>query len=94
MSSRRAGDGWCTGVASGKRHPRWPAFARCYGFDLDRPVQWEVEALDPAELRRLVLDAVEPHIDRALLARQLAEEMRQRRRLAEFLAGFGDIGSG
>ncbi|RCH65459.1 hypothetical protein DT019_27040 [Streptomyces sp. SDr-06] len=44
--------------------PRWPAFARRYGFDPRRPVQWEVEALRPAELRHLVLAAVDPYIDR------------------------------
>ncbi|WP_432043466.1 hypothetical protein [Streptomyces cadmiisoli] len=44
--------------------PRWPAFARRYGFDPRRPVQWEVEALEPAELQRLVLAAVAPYIDR------------------------------
>ena len=32
--------------------PRWPAFARQHQLDPARPVQWEVEALDPAELRR------------------------------------------
>ncbi|MFE2481551.1 hypothetical protein ACFXDA_37100, partial [Streptomyces sp. NPDC059389] len=31
-------------VTEGKRgDPRWPAFARRYGFDIERPVQWEVE---------------------------------------------------
>ncbi|WP_329201863.1 MULTISPECIES: hypothetical protein [unclassified Streptomyces] len=35
--------------------PRWPASARRYGFDSRRPVQWEVEALEPDELQRLVL---------------------------------------
>ncbi|RPF43596.1 hypothetical protein EDD96_0086 [Streptomyces sp. Ag109_G2-6] len=40
--------------------PRWPAFARRYGLDpRRRPVQWEVEALEPDELQRLVLAAVE-----------------------------------
>ncbi|MFD3663133.1 hypothetical protein ACFWVF_21475 [Streptomyces sp. NPDC058659] len=39
--------------------PRWPAFARRYGFDPRRPVQWEVEALEPDELQRLVLAAVD-----------------------------------
>lgn len=78
-------------AAEGKHDdPRWPAFARRYGFDVRQPVQWEVEALEPAELQRLVLEAVEPYIDRAQLARQLAEERRQRRRLAEFLGRFGD----
>ena len=46
-------------------------------------------ALESAELQRLVLEAVELYIDRAQLARQLAEERRQRRRLAEFLGRFG-----
>ncbi|MFF5257021.1 hypothetical protein ACFY4K_33990 [Streptomyces leeuwenhoekii] len=29
--------------------PRWPAFAARYGFDPQHPVQWEVEALEPAD---------------------------------------------
>lgn len=77
-------------AAEGKRDdPRWPAFARRYGFDVCQPVQWEVEALEPTELQRLVLEAVELHIDRAQLARQLADERRQRRRLIDFLGRFG-----
>ncbi|MFD3780807.1 hypothetical protein [Streptomyces sp. NPDC058612] len=43
-------------ATEGKRgDPQWPAFARRYGFDIERPVQWEVEALEPDELQRLVL---------------------------------------
>ncbi|MET9432286.1 MULTISPECIES: hypothetical protein [unclassified Streptomyces] len=80
-------------AAEGKRDdPRWPAFAQRYGFDVDQPVQWEVEALEPAELQRLVLEAVEAHIDRSQLARQLAEEQRQRRQLADFLRQFDGSG--
>lgn len=80
-------------AAPGKRDdPRWLAFARRYGFDVDRPVQWEVEALEPAELQRLVLEAVDAHIDRSQLARQLAEEQRQRRQLAAFLRHFDGSG--
>ncbi|WP_224291358.1 hypothetical protein [Streptomyces olivaceus] len=49
-------------ATEGKRgDPRWPAFARRYGFDTEHPVQWEVEALEPDELRRLVLAAVDPY---------------------------------
>ncbi|MFF0537110.1 hypothetical protein ACWDF1_11415 [Streptomyces coelicoflavus] len=49
-------------AAAGKAgDPRWAGFARRYGPG--RPVQWEVEALDPAELQRLVLAAVAPYID-------------------------------
>ncbi|MET9804482.1 hypothetical protein [Streptomyces sp. NPDC006368] len=80
-------------AAEGKRDdPRWPAFAQRYGFDVDQPVQWEVEALEPAELQRLVLEAVEAHIDRSQLARQLAVEQRQRRQLADFLRQFDGSG--
>lgn len=61
--------------------PRWPAFARRHHLDPARPVQWEVEALDPVVLRRLVLAAVAPHIDRAVLETRIAEEERQRSRL-------------
>ncbi|MFJ3825583.1 hypothetical protein [Streptomyces nodosus] len=47
--------------------PRWPAFARRYGFALARPVHWEVEALEPAKLQRLVLATVDSYADRDVL---------------------------
>jgi hypothetical protein len=82
-------------ATEGKRgDPRWPAFARRYGFDPRRPVQWEVEALEPAELRRLVLAAVDPYIDRDVLAEQIAREEEQRRALAAFLDGWDAAGGG
>ncbi|MFF3249075.1 hypothetical protein ACFYWY_36325 [Streptomyces sp. NPDC002870] len=44
-------------AAEGKRDdPHWPAFALRRAFDIDSPVQWEVEALEPAGLQCLVLD--------------------------------------
>ncbi|MFF9077217.1 hypothetical protein ACF1BP_34410 [Streptomyces sp. NPDC014735] len=61
--------------------PGWPAFARRYGFDPRRPVQWEMEALEPDELQRMVLAAVAPYIDRDILAQQVAREEQQRRAL-------------
>ncbi|MCZ0210727.1 hypothetical protein OZK63_35645 [Streptomyces sp. UMAF16] len=80
-------------ATEGKRgDPRWPAFARRYGFDPHRPVQWEVEALEPDELRRLVLPAVDPYVDRDVLARQIAREEEQRRALAAFVRGWGAAG--
>ncbi|MFF3863325.1 hypothetical protein [Streptomyces sp. NPDC002209] len=45
--------------------------ARRYGFD-PRPVQWEVEALEPAKLQSLVLASGDPYIDRRVLVRQIA----------------------
>ncbi|MEE1751224.1 hypothetical protein [Streptomyces sp. SP18CS02] len=53
---------------------RWPGFARRYDLDPARPVRWEVEALKPDELQRLLLAAVDPYIDRPVLARQIARE--------------------
>ncbi|MFD3472254.1 hypothetical protein ACFWWM_39255 [Streptomyces sp. NPDC058682] len=80
-------------ATEGKRgDPRWPAFARRYGFPIDRPVQWEVEALEPAELKRLVLAAVAPYVDRTVLAQQLAREEQQRRALSEFVGRWGAAG--
>ncbi len=80
-------------ATEGKRgDPRWPAFARRYGFDIERPVQWEVEALEPDELQRLVLAAVAPYVDRQVLARQIAREEEQRRALAAFVRGWGAAG--
>ncbi|MFD8148875.1 hypothetical protein [Streptomyces sp. NPDC059708] len=69
--------------------PRWPAFARRYGFDIGHPVQWEVEALEPDELQRLVLAADDPYIDRDVLARQTAREEQQRRALERFAGRWG-----
>ncbi|MFF5809772.1 hypothetical protein [Streptomyces sp. NPDC012746] len=78
-------------ATEGKRgDPRWPAFARRYGFDIERPVQWEVEALEPDELQRLVLAAVDPYIDRDVLAQQIAREEQQRRALEEFAGRWGE----
>ena len=80
-------------ATEGKRgDPRWPAFARRYDLDPARPVQWEVEALEPDELQRLVLAAVDPYIDRDVLARQIAREEEQRRALARFFDGWDAAG--
>ncbi|MEU6299265.1 hypothetical protein [Streptomyces erythrochromogenes] len=77
-------------ATEGKRgDPRWPAFARRYGFDIEHPVQWEVEALEPDELQRLVLAAVDPYIDRDVLAQQIAREEQQRRALEDFAERWG-----
>ncbi|MBM7167754.1 hypothetical protein JQK87_04885 [Streptomyces sp. G44] len=46
-----------------------------------------MEALEPAKLRRMVLAAVDPYIEREVLARQIAREEEQRRALAAFLDG-------
>ncbi|MFF2789792.1 hypothetical protein ACFVT6_24065 [Streptomyces sp. NPDC058049] len=74
-------------AAAGKAgDPRWAGFARRYGLDAGQPVQWEVEALDPAELQRLVLAAVAPYVDQALLDARIAEEVLQRDRLRAFTA--------
>ncbi|WP_331746187.1 hypothetical protein OG923_32845 (plasmid) [Streptomyces halstedii] len=51
-------------------------------------MQWEVEALDPAELQRLVA-AVAPYVDTAVLAARRAEEARQRARLRAALDNAG-----
>ncbi|MET8748153.1 hypothetical protein [Streptomyces sp. NPDC004728] len=68
--------------------PRWPGFARRYGLGADQPLQWEVEALDPTELQRLVLAAVVPYIDRRILTDRIAEEERQRGQLRAFTEGW------
>ncbi|WP_381805709.1 hypothetical protein [Streptomyces niveus] len=55
-------------------------------------MQWEVEALEPDELRRLVLAAVDPYVDRQVLAQQAARQEEQRRALASFVRGWGAAG--
>lgn len=52
-------------------------------------MQWEVEALEPVELRRLVLAAVAPYVDCTVLVWQIAQEEQQRRALDEFIGGWG-----
>ncbi|MFJ3881563.1 hypothetical protein ACIPW5_29445 [Streptomyces sp. NPDC090077] len=82
-------------ATEGKRDdPRWPAFARRYVFDIEQPVQWEVEALEPDELQCLGLAAVDPYIDRDALAREIAREEQQRRALEDFAGGWGAAGEG
>ncbi|KOG57019.1 hypothetical protein ADK75_05605 [Streptomyces virginiae] len=56
---------------------------------MEHPVQWEVEALEPDELQRLVLAAVDPYIDRDVLAHQIAREDEQRRALERFAGRWG-----
>ncbi|MFH8993120.1 hypothetical protein [Streptomyces sp. NPDC017940] len=73
-------------AAEGKaRDPRWPAWARRHGYDPGCPVQWEVEGLDPVELRRLLLAAVAEHVDRRVLAQVLEEEQQHRAELRAFI---------
>ncbi|MFI6467864.1 hypothetical protein [Streptomyces sp. NPDC050538] len=79
-------------AAEGKAgDPRWRAFAARYDLDPATPVQWKVEALPVEEFRRLVLDAVDPYVDRAILRAQLAAEEPQHRQLValaeEWVAG-------
>jgi hypothetical protein len=68
--------------------PRWPLFAARYGLDPATPAQWEVEALDPAELRRLVEVTITRWIDRQAWQRAVAAEQRDRARLRQFLRGW------
>ncbi|WP_157996009.1 hypothetical protein [Thermomonospora amylolytica] len=65
--------------------PRWPAFARRFQFDPARPVQWEVKALEPAELQRLVLATVQRYVDPEQLRRTVEAEHLDLRRLHGFL---------
>ncbi|MGW2865629.1 hypothetical protein [Streptomyces sp. NPDC001205] len=76
-------------AAEGKAgDPRWPAFAAEFGLDETRPVQWEVEALPPSELQRLVMAAVRPHVDPRQLQAVLDQEVEQRQALLDLLQGW------
>ncbi|MGA5143437.1 hypothetical protein ACPCSF_00010 [Streptomyces griseoincarnatus] len=66
--------------------------ARRYGVDPARPVRWEVEALTPVELQRLVLAGVGPYVHRDVVARQVSREDAQRRALPAFPDGWGAAG--
>ncbi|MFE3864836.1 hypothetical protein ACFXPT_30950 [Streptomyces goshikiensis] len=45
--------------------------------------------MEPDELQRLVLAAVDPYIDRDVLAQQIAREEEQRRALEDFAERWG-----
>ncbi|MCX5207648.1 hypothetical protein OG897_40370 [Streptomyces sp. NBC_00237] len=53
-----------------------------------------MEALEPDELQRLVLAAVDPYVDRDVLARQIVREQAQRRTLTTFLEGWDTVDGG
>jgi hypothetical protein len=65
--------------------PRWPAFAARHGLDPAAPAQWEAEALDPAELRRLIDATITRWIDLQAWQRAVAAERHDRARLRQFL---------
>ncbi|MFB7740965.1 hypothetical protein [Streptomyces sp. NPDC056132] len=69
----------------GQGDPRWRTFADRSSFDPARPVQWEAEPLEPAELQSPVLAVVDRHAP----ARQIAREEEQRQALATFIEGWG-----
>ncbi|MFF2628665.1 hypothetical protein ACFVUN_23175 [Kitasatospora griseola] len=48
-------------------------------------MQWDVGAVDPADLRRLLEAAVALYVDRRVLAAVPAEERRRREPLARFV---------
>ncbi|MFD7096445.1 hypothetical protein [Streptomyces xanthophaeus] len=50
--------------------------------------------MEPDELQRLVLAAVDPYIDRDVLAQQIAREEQQRRALEGFAGRWGTGGGG
>ncbi|MFD0386416.1 hypothetical protein ACFQ2B_40175 [Streptomyces stramineus] len=56
------------------------------------PVQWEVEALPPEELRQLVMAAVHVHFARAVWESVLGDEEEQRVQLRRFLARWRSTG--
>ncbi|MFI6793954.1 hypothetical protein ACIBG4_42130 [Nonomuraea sp. NPDC050383] len=67
--------------------PRRPAFAARHDLDPARPTQWEAEALDPGELRRLIEDTITRWIDRQAWRRSVAEVQRDIARLRQFVRG-------
>ncbi|MFI9206383.1 hypothetical protein [Streptomyces sp. NPDC053048] len=80
-------------AAVGKRtDSRWPAFAARHGLDVRYPVQWEVEALPPEELKQLVMAAVHRYFDRAVWESVLADEEEQREQLRRFVGRWRPAG--
>lgn len=71
--------------------PRWPAFAERHQLDPTHPVQYEVEAIDPAELQQLLIAAVDQVTDLDALGQVLAREAADRDRLRIFLSGWRDV---
>lgn len=55
-------------------------------LDLLPTVKIETEALDPVELRRIVVEAIDAVLDGAILAAVEAEEEREREAIRTFIA--------
>ncbi|MFM9700257.1 hypothetical protein [Streptomyces europaeiscabiei] len=77
-------------ATEGKRDdPRWLACARRYGFDIDHPVQWEVEALEPDELQRLILTDGFSHLWVSLITAGVSRwAVTRRSRTSQLESGF------
>ncbi|MFF5211033.1 hypothetical protein [Streptosporangium sp. NPDC000396] len=89
LLTREQAEAYRLPATEGKRgDPRWPAWAHRHGYDVENLVQWEVEGLDPGELRRLVLGAGTAYLDMRALEAVLAEERRQRAALQAFVDGW------
>jgi hypothetical protein len=71
-----------------KQDARWPAFATKYSLDPSRPVQCEVEALDPIDLRNIIMDGVEEWIDRDAYDAVLTTEKEQKALIKEFFGTY------
>ncbi|TXS33132.1 hypothetical protein EAO71_03480 [Streptomyces sp. ms191] len=81
-------------ATGGKRGPEAAGLRPPLRLRHRAPGAVEVEALEPDELQRLVLAAVDPYIDRNILSQQIAREEQQRRALSGFLDGWGGDSGG
>lgn len=70
--------------------PRWRAFAERRGLGPAEPVQYEVEAMPPAQLRALVLAGVDQLVDADLLDQAIQREADERDQLRAFLDDWTD----
>jgi hypothetical protein len=65
-----------------KSDSRYKAYIAKYGYDC-----WEVDAIPPAVLQTLVRDAIENHLDKALMDGVKAREDSDKARLRNFIRG-------
>ncbi|MEU4229616.1 hypothetical protein AB0F17_35410 [Nonomuraea sp. NPDC026600] len=65
--------------------PRWPAFAARHDLDPVAPAQWEAEALDPAELRRLIEATIARWIDQQAWQQAIDDERHDIELLRQFV---------
>jgi hypothetical protein len=50
---------------------------------------WELDALDPAEIQRLIVENIEFHLDKKRFDKSMSKENRECKKILKFIEGYG-----